>query len=540
MNEKEASAIQLGMVKRRKKKKKKGGSGGGGGAGSGIAAQRQGRDGSWWKSLRLMSCGCTGCHVVDVNAPWILGSEGGMALSEDAPAELLAAAAVSDADSAAAMDADDAGMYDHYLVQLDIVHEHGESEDATLCAFNISAVERVCYISATAAMDDAQVAFFDRHGVRLSAGVSTAPEEETVEEEGAAMDREARELQDRLNEAAQTLYAIDADEEALDAAALAAAGVAVDDMELSGGDDDDAAAARSSAGAPGHLVPCTTFICIIPAHTAIRIARVRGEPQLSKMTFPFARHPDPEGAQQPITPRFAHFPLGALAPGAGRGPSCLPCGQGSAVPGASARGGSVPATPAAPATAAPYLCTQGFGGRLTHFFPESYHAFDLRCPEGTPILAIAPGVVREVLQANALTGVHCDNLRKWNSIALDVDVDGAPFIVEYLHIMPGSVKLRVGDRVAAGDVLCLSGNVGFAPEPHVHIEVHRGDDPSGSSVRFELEAMAGSFVDARADGSTSSATVNASVATYTPLAGQWYGPTGQAAAPRGSSEFDGM
>ena len=460
------------MVKRRKKKKK---GGGGGSAGSGSGAQRQGREGSWWKSLRLMSCGCTGCHVVDVDAPWILGSEGGMTLSEDAPAELLAAASVTDMDSAAAMDADDAGMYDHYLVQLDIVHEHGESENATLCAFNISAVERVCYISATAAMDDVPVAFFDRHGVRLSVGSSTAPEEEAVEEEGAAMDREARELQDRLNEAAQTLNAIDADEEALDAAALAAAGVAVDDMELSDGGDDEAAGMRSFGGAtaPGPLVPCTTFICIIPPHTAIRIARVRGEPQLSKMTFPLARHPDPDGSQQSITPRFAHFPLGALAPGAGRGASCLPCSPGSAS--ASARGGSVPATPAAPATTAPYLCTQGFGGRLTHFFPESYHAFDLRCAEGTPILAVANGVVREVLQENALTGVHCDNLRKWNSIALDVDVDGVLFVVEYLHIMPGSVKLRVGDRVAAGDILCLSGNVGFAPEPHVHIEVHRGE-----------------------------------------------------------------
>merc|ERR1712151_1369082 len=29
-----------------------------------------------------------------------------------------------------------------------------------------------------------------------------------------------------------------------------------------------------------------------------------------------------------------------------------------------------------PAEAGPFLCTQGIGGHLSHFFPESYHAID--------------------------------------------------------------------------------------------------------------------------------------------------------------------
>ena len=52
---------------------------------------------------------------------------------------------------------------------------------------------------------------------------------------------------------------------------------------------------------------------------------------VSQLSFPLKPHPDPEGARQRVMPRFAQFPLG---------------GDG------------------------PFLCTQGFGGRLTHFFPE--------------------------------------------------------------------------------------------------------------------------------------------------------------------------
>ena len=457
------------------------------------------RSNSWQESLRLMSCACTGCHVVDVNAPWILGSEVGMTLPEDAPAELLTAAAVLETDSTA----EDAGMYDHYLVQLDIVHERGMSEDATLFALNISAVERVCYISATQSSDDEPVRFFDRHGKCLAVGVSSAPEVEYLDVDNTAeTNSEVQELQDRLDEAARALHSTSAE-------AFHTAGT--DDMEMS--EDSEGAALPSSIAAPVPLIPCTTFICIIPPHTALRIARVRGSPDLAKLTFPLSRHSDMDGTNQPVTPCFSQFPLGRVK-------ETIP---GDASVGMSSRDYASPAVqPLA------FLCTQGFGGRLTHFFPESYHAIDLRCPSGTPILAVSDGTVREVLDKESLTGVHCDNLRKWNSIALDIIVEQTPYIVEYLHIMPGSAQVSVGDRVEAGDVLCLSGNVGFAPEPHVHIEVHLGEDPGGCSVRFEFESTIGSK--AVSSSSTTSSSAGGGDAEcgcrFVPVAGQWCGPTG--------------
>ena len=549
-----------------------------------------------------------------------------MTLSEDAPRELLAAAARTgdtsaatagggagaeggDAAAAAAAvcDDDDAGMYDHYLVQLDVVQTAENAAGAgelTLCAFNVSAVERVAYISALTAPGGEEVAFFDRHGVRLSVGISTEPRDYDEEEEemgeaaagaeamGDGLDREAAELQDRLNEAAQMLRAqAQAAEADAGGGGGGGGGMDVEEMETmdAGGDgraqgeeeDDEeeemgggvggavAAAFRSESQSGGGfgvpsvptaaapIVPCTTFICIIPPYTAVRIAHVRGEPLLSKLTFPLSKHPDPEGRAQAVTPIFSHFPLGGIVD-VGAGASCLPCGDpllpgGVAVAAVAADGvarggargggasaGSVPVAASVPSS--PFLCTQGFGGRLTHFFPESFHAFDLRCVEGTEVVALADGVVREVLELNDLTGVHCENLRKWNSIAIDIVVDGVAFFVEYLHIMPHSSLVQVGDVVRAGQVICLSGNVGFAPEAHVHIEVHRADDPGGASVRFELEPpqnRSGNSSSGRSSGAPSSRRTNGTSGGYTPIAGRWYGPTGEASAPVGvGSEFD--
>ena len=50
---------------------------------------------------------------------------------------------------------------------------------------------------------------------------------------------------------------------------------------------------------------------------------------------------------------------------------------------------------------------------------------------GTPVLAIADGVVRAAACAHACTGAHVAHLFRWNSVVLELD-DGR--IVEYVHI----------------------------------------------------------------------------------------------------------
>lgn len=189
-------------------------------------------------------------------------------------------------------------------------------------------------------------------------------------------------------------------------------------------------------------VACLTFVVTLSPGASVDLATAAqleswtaGRVSLSKISFPLLRHPDADasvsGAQQPAI--VIGFPLGG------------------------------------PREAGPYLCTQGVGGELTHFYRESYHAFDLRCHVGTPIIAVADGTITDVHDTTKVKGCHALNLTRWNSIALRV-ADG--YVVEYLHIALGSFRVAVGDNVSAGQILCESGESGFAPEAHLHIEAH--------------------------------------------------------------------
>eukprot|EP00913_Durusdinium_trenchii_P022269 g20923.t1 len=154
----------------------------------------------------------------------------------------------------------------------------------------------------------------------------------------------------------------------------------------------------------------------------------------------------------------------------------------------------------------PYLCTQGVGGHLTHFFPESYHAIDLRCANHTPVLSIGAGVVKEICQSHKCGGIHAANLAKWNSISVLLSCG---LIVDYLHVMPGCAQVQVGDHVQCGQVLGESGDIGFAPEPRL-----------GEDEGWPVWSAWGPSVPVRFGASG-----------FVPVAGSYYISTGEVPAP---------
>lgn len=158
-----------------------------------------------------------------------------------------------------------------------------------------------------------------------------------------------------------------------------------------------------------------------------------------------------------------------------------------------------------PLEGGPFLCTQGENGTLTHFFSGNLHAIDFRCDIGTPLLAVADGVVMEATDNNTLTGVAVSNLFSWNSIIIKVDEEEGtsdPLYIEYVHIQKSHVKK--GARVTRGQVIGTSGSVGFSPEPHLHFTAFRSSDPTAPTVRVRFQGIgdkpaflpvAGSFYD---------------------------------------------
>lgn len=116
-----------------------------------------------------------------------------------------------------------------------------------------------------------------------------------------------------------------------------------------------------------------------------------------------------------------------------------------------------------------------------------YHAY------GAEVLAAAPGVVRAVQDTMAETA---DDLRRpgeeqlaylqrvgeaqMKLMARGVDkIPGNHVLIEhaggesslYAHLQPGSVRVKVGDRVVAGQPLGKLGSSGNSTEPHLHFHV---------------------------------------------------------------------
>jgi len=104
---------------------------------------------------------------------------------------------------------------------------------------------------------------------------------------------------------------------------------------------------------------------------------------------------------------------------------------------------------------------------------HSYYSY------GKAVLAVADGLVvaaRDGLPEN-IPG-HGDAFHAAVPITLEtvagntitLDLGGGQFAY-YMHLQPGSLRLKVGDRVRRGQVLARVGASGDAREPHLHFEV---------------------------------------------------------------------
>lgn len=116
-----------------------------------------------------------------------------------------------------------------------------------------------------------------------------------------------------------------------------------------------------------------------------------------------------------------------------------------------------------------YKVTQGYHGSFSHKGPDEYST-DWKMPEGTPVHAAREGVVVSVKDDSEKGGSH----RKFEDCANMVTVQHADgTMAHYCHLSPHSAKVRVGQKIRAGDWLAASGNTGFTSGPHLHFAVFK-------------------------------------------------------------------
>jgi murein DD-endopeptidase len=118
-----------------------------------------------------------------------------------------------------------------------------------------------------------------------------------------------------------------------------------------------------------------------------------------------------------------------------------------------------------------------------------WHAYDV------PVLAVADAVVTDVADGIPENIPLSDeravpNKRETmtgNYVVLKIDEGRFAF---YGHLQPGSLCVKRGDHVRAGQELGRIGNTGNSDAPHLHFHVANGSDPlSGEGVPFVLASF---------------------------------------------------
>ena len=113
---------------------------------------------------------------------------------------------------------------------------------------------------------------------------------------------------------------------------------------------------------------------------------------------------------------------------------------------------------------------------------DGHKGVDFRTPTlaamkaGVDILAAAPGTVLGARDGEPDTGV--DGMTEGRDCGNGVTIDhGDGWVTQYCHMARGSVTVRAGDAVAAGDVIGRMGFSGRTEFPHLHLSVRKDGVP---------------------------------------------------------------
>lgn len=132
-----------------------------------------------------------------------------------------------------------------------------------------------------------------------------------------------------------------------------------------------------------------------------------------------------------------------------------------------------------PFDSVPVRVSQGIGGPRSHGDAQNRYAIDFPLPEGTPVLAARAGTVMQVVADSPEDGCLVRMLHADGSMAL------------YAHLQAGSLAVRPGQAVQAGQALARSGNTGHSTGPHLHFAIQANTGLALASIPFRMAGPRG-------------------------------------------------
>ena len=148
--------------------------------------------------------------------------------------------------------------------------------------------------------------------------------------------------------------------------------------------------------------------------------------------------------------------------------------------------------------------TQGVNGEHTHQ-GKWRHALDFTVPAeapsraarpalasfpafGLPVTAAQGGLVSRIVDGlpDNPPGAM-DTERNWGNYISIAHPDGSYSLLA--HLQKGSIRVKPGDRVVAGELLGHCGNSGRSPTPHLHYHLQRTPEPGGETVPFAFTSF---------------------------------------------------
>ncbi|CAN5293149.1 hypothetical protein BH09ACT2_BH09ACT2_21150 [soil metagenome] len=119
----------------------------------------------------------------------------------------------------------------------------------------------------------------------------------------------------------------------------------------------------------------------------------------------------------------------------------------------------------------PVPITYGFGPRSVPgcgFCSTFHEGVDFTPGSGVAIQAIADGVVSKV---------EFDHGGLGNNVTIDHNINGQKVQSVYGHMLPGSVRVVVGQMVKVTDEVGQVGSTGASTGAHLHLEIHLNNTP---------------------------------------------------------------